>query len=59
MVGTDAAKRAYWRCYGGTPGLAWLFSELPRLLREVGLDNAALHHIYVQNPARAFAFNIP
>jgi len=56
MVGMDAARRRYWRSYGGEPGLAWLMRDLPVMLRDAGLDNAAIHRIYVDNPAAAFSF---
>jgi phosphotriesterase-related protein len=56
-VGMDAARRQYWRRYGGSPGLAWLFNELPERLRQREVDESAIHSLFVDAPARAFAFH--
>jgi len=43
------------RAYGGGPGLDYLFARFkPRLERELGTELSRL--IFVENPARAFAF---
>lgn len=55
-VGMDAARATYWRSYGGEPGLAWLVTELPRLLRDAGLDDTLIARLYLDNPAGAFSF---
>lgn len=56
VVGMDLARRAYWRGHGGGPGLAWLLTDLPSLLRDRGLHEEALRRVLRENPARAFAF---
>jgi phosphotriesterase-related protein len=44
------------RAYGGGPGLDYVFARFkPRLERELGTDLA--ERIFVENPARAFAFD--
>jgi len=54
MLGMDAARRTYWKGYGGAPGLSWLLDEFSR-----GLTDAMRHQIFTLNPARAFAFARP
>jgi phosphotriesterase-related protein len=51
MLGGDAARASYWRSYGGGPGLAALLREA----RGSGLDEAALHRVFVATPARAYS----
>ena len=44
------------RSYGGGPGLDYVFARFkPRLERELGRELSQL--IFVENPARAFAFD--
>ena len=53
----DAARQGYYRAYGGSPGLGYLlrgFSD--RSMEARGLDAAIRHRLFVDNPARAFAF---
>ena len=46
------------RSYGGGPGLDYVFARFkPRLERELGRELS--HRIFVENPARAFAFERP
>ena len=56
VVGMDLARRAYWPSYGGGPGPKWLVTELPRLLRDAGLDPPLIDRLYRDNPAAAFSF---
>ena len=56
MLGTDAARRAYWRSYGGGPGLDFLLAEFSRRMREAGIGENLLRKVFVENPARTFAF---
>ncbi len=56
MVGMDLAKPAYWRSFGGSPGLAWLITDLPALLRDAGLEQPLIDRLLVHNPAQAFSF---
>jgi predicted metal-dependent phosphotriesterase family hydrolase len=56
VVGMDMARRSYWHGHCGKPGLVWLLTELPALLRERGLSDDLIERILTHNPARAFAF---
>jgi len=56
MLGTDGARPTLWRSYGGTPGLDWLLTGFCDLLRAAGLTEGHLQAVFVDNPARAFAF---
>jgi predicted metal-dependent phosphotriesterase family hydrolase len=55
LVGGDTGRRSSMRAYGGGPGLDYVFARFkPRLARELGEDLS--RRIFVENPARAFAF---
>lgn len=55
LLGGDTGRRSMFRAYGGGPGLDYLFRRFkPRLERELGEELA--RRIFVENPARAFAF---
>jgi phosphotriesterase-related protein len=56
MVGMDAARQGYLAAYGGRPGLTYLLDSFSRALEERGLDARARRRLFVDNPARAFAF---
>ncbi|HEX6927489.1 MAG TPA: hypothetical protein VF167_18845 [Longimicrobiaceae bacterium] len=56
MLGMDAARRGYWRMYGGAPGLTFLVTEFRSQLLEAGLSPGDFDRIMVKNPSRAFAF---
>jgi predicted metal-dependent phosphotriesterase family hydrolase len=56
VVGMDLARRSYWHGHGGKPGLVWLLTALPALLRERGLNDEIIKRILILNPRRAFAF---
>ncbi len=56
MLGMDAARQGYYRAFGGSPGLSFLLGEFTRAMDERGLDAALRHRLFVDNPARAFAF---
>ena len=56
LLGMDAARRAYWRSYGGAPGMAYLLTDFVPQLREAGLSDSDVHRIFVSNPARAYCF---
>jgi phosphotriesterase-related protein len=56
LLGGDTGRSTVMRSYGGGPGLDYLFARFkPRLERELGTDLSRL--IFVDNPARAFAFS--
>jgi phosphotriesterase-related protein len=56
LLGLDAARQGYWTTHGGSPGLAFLLGGFSTLMRERGLDDAALHQLFVTNPARCYTF---
>jgi predicted metal-dependent phosphotriesterase family hydrolase len=58
LLGGDTGWRSSLRAYGGGPGLDYVFRRFePRLERELG--EALSRQIFVENPARAFAFRSP
>ncbi|MBI5380726.1 MAG: aryldialkylphosphatase [Opitutae bacterium] len=57
MLGMDAARRAYWKNYGGAPGLSFLLTDFTAQLRAVGVDAAAWRRIFVSTPAATYAFS--
>jgi predicted metal-dependent phosphotriesterase family hydrolase len=50
------ARRGYWHGHGGKPGLAWLLTVLPTLLKGRGVSDDLIERILTDNPRRAFAF---
>jgi phosphotriesterase-related protein len=59
VLGMDAARQGYYRAYGGSPGLAFLLDGFSRAMTERGLGGALWQAVFVDNPARAFAFASP
>ena len=57
MMGTDGARKSLWTTFGGTPGLAYLFSGWSKRLIDAGVTESNLEQIFVNNPARVLAFN--
>ena len=57
MLGMDAARQGYYRAFGGSPGLSYLLREFSALMDHHGLGAATRDRLFVQNPARAFAFS--
>jgi phosphotriesterase-related protein len=56
MLGMDAARQGYLTAYGGSPGLTFLLDAFSRAMDERGLDERTRRRLFVDNPARAFAF---
>ena len=56
LLGMDAARQGYYTMYGGKPGLTWLLDDFTRTMGARGIDPAARHRLFVDNPARAYAF---
>ncbi len=56
VLGMDAARRRYYRVHGGSPGLSWLLGGFSDAMEAVGLDSAFRRRLFVENPARIFAF---
>lgn len=59
LLGMDAARRGYWKSYGGKPGMTFLLAHFAPTLLAAGLRSADLHQILVANPAQAFALASP
>jgi 5-phospho-D-xylono-1,4-lactonase len=56
LLGGDTGRRSMMRAYGGGPGLDYVFARFkPRLEHELGTELS--ERIFVENPARAFAFS--
>lgn len=51
MLGMDAARRSYWKGYGGGPGMSYLLTDFTRELPE-----DFRRRIFVSTPAKAFSF---
>ena len=56
MLATDGARRSLWGVYGGGPGLSWLATRFVEILSELGVDDEAIHTMFVTNPACFLAF---
>jgi predicted metal-dependent phosphotriesterase family hydrolase len=56
VLGMDAARQGYYTVYGGSPGLTWLLDGFARLMDERGLGEDARRRVFIDNPARVFAF---
>jgi len=56
MLGMDAARQGYYRAFGGAPGLDYLLSDFRVAMDARGLDGEIRRRLFVDNPARAFAF---
>ena len=59
MLGMDAARQGYYRSFGGRPGLDWLLTGFADELERIGIGAALRRRLFVDNPARAFAFAAP
>jgi phosphotriesterase-related protein len=59
VLGMDAARRRYYRVFGGTPGLTWLLDGFSAALIAAGVDGTTRQLLFVDNPARLFAFAEP
>jgi predicted metal-dependent phosphotriesterase family hydrolase len=56
LPGVDGPRQGDHSVYGGAPGLDWLMRAFSDLMDEVGTGAADRHRMFVDNPARAFAF---
>ena len=54
-LGMDMAKNAYWKSYGGEPGLTFLIDILPEFLKSKGLE-AHFQHLFFDNPQKLYMF---
>ena len=46
----DFARRSYWKCFGGQPGLKFLISGLNKDLIKLGFSEKMIGKIWVDNP---------
>jgi len=58
LLGMDAARRRYYRAYGGEPGLRFLLGTFSAAMDQGGIDEAGRHALLVANPARFLAFGV-
>lgn len=56
MLGMDAARRSYWKHYGGQPGLGFLLTDFAATLRARGLSEEQWRRIFVTTPAATYSF---
>jgi predicted metal-dependent phosphotriesterase family hydrolase len=56
MLGMDAARQGYYRAFGGSPGLPFLLREFSEAMEAGGIGAEIRRGLFVDNPARAFAF---
>ncbi|WP_373399982.1 hypothetical protein V8V91_10385 [Algoriphagus halophilus] len=54
-LGMDMAKNAYWKNYGGEPGLVYLIETIPAFLKERGMEKY-LENLFLSTPKRLFSF---
>ncbi len=51
----DLARRGYWSCYDGQPGLAYLITTLEDELIRLGFSEEMLDQIWIDNPQSLFS----
>jgi phosphotriesterase-related protein len=56
MLGMDAARRGYWRSYGGDPGLSFLLTTFSEQLFARGLTQVQWQRVFLSTPAHTYAF---
>lgn len=56
LLGMDAARRKYWRSYGGNPGLRFLLHNFVPRRRSGGLGQNEIDAIFIRNPQRCYSF---
>ncbi|MEA3503338.1 MAG: aryldialkylphosphatase [Actinomycetota bacterium] len=56
MLSTDGARRSLWTSLGGGPGLAWLATRFVEILESLGVEQASINTMFVENPARFLPF---
>ena len=54
-LGMDMAKNAYWKSYGGNPGLTYLIDTIPEFLKSKGLE-MHFQKLFFDNPKELFSF---
>ncbi len=56
-MGMDMAKNAYWKSYGGNPGLNFLIDTIPAFLKEHDLEKF-YDNIFFKNPKKLYSFEV-
>jgi phosphotriesterase-related protein len=56
LLGMDAARQGYYAVYGGSPGLTWLLDGFTAAMEGAGIGADIRRRLFVDHPARAFAF---
>ncbi len=54
-LGMDMAKNAYWKSYGGNPGLTYLIGTIPVFLKSKGLEEH-FQRLFFDNPKGLYTF---
>ena len=54
-LGMDMAKNAYWKSYGGNPGLNYLIDTIPEFLKIKGLEEH-FQKMFLDNPQNLYSF---
>ncbi len=54
-LGMDMAKNAYWKSYGGSPGLNYLIKTIPAFLESKGLSEH-YEKLFFENPKKLYTF---
>ncbi len=55
LLAGDLARRSYWTCYGGKPGLMYLITQLEQNLITLGFTRDMLDQIWINNPRAVFS----
>lgn len=56
VLGMDAARRSYWKSYGGGPGLSYLYGDFRYQMSDAGISDELIHKVFVSTPARVYSF---
>ncbi|HAI11875.1 MAG TPA: aryldialkylphosphatase [Phycisphaerales bacterium] len=59
MLGMDAARRSYWKQYGGSPGMCFLQTKWRSRMLDVGITDVLIDQMFIHNPAQTYAFIQP
>lgn len=54
-LGMDMAKSAYWKSYGGEPGLNYLIETIPEFLKKMGMERF-YQNLFFDNPRELYQF---
>lgn len=58
VLGMDMAKNAYWKSYGGNPGLNYLIKTIPDFLKSKELEEY-YQKLFYENPKKLYSFFKP